>query len=251
MLVVLSMTVSLSLLYVRRHIYEGFLKLHLLLAIALLVLLWFHIPIHNYLPLVCLVTATTLWVVQTILWAGTMLYRNPLSRNKSIGQLDFLEDQSRVAAVKLVIKPSRRWYVSPGQYVYITVPGLFTNMPGRLQAHPFMIAWSEKDPGMRDSQIVLFISCRNGFSAALPHCEGPFPVILDGPYGGTPSLDQYDKILFLAGGIGIVTHLLHIRQLLRAHDDKCARVRRLTLVWLLDSQGIIVRPNPGFVIDTS
>lgn len=43
-------------------------------------------------------------------------------------------------------------------------------------------------------------------------------IILDGPYGQQTSLYIFDKVLFLACGIGVTTYLLQIRQLLEAHN---------------------------------
>ena len=63
-------------------------------------------------------------------------------------------------------------------------------------------------------------------------------MLLDGPYGGDDALDSFDTVMFWAGGIGIVSHLLHLRQMVQAHNDRKARLRRLTLVWMLESWGM-------------
>lgn len=67
-------------------------------------------------------------------------------------------------------------------------------------------------------------------------------IILDGPYGQQTSLYAFDKVLFLACGIGVTAHLLQIRQLLEAHNQSTARVRRITLIWFLytHSEGLWV-----------
>ena len=41
----------------------------------------------------------------------------------------------------------------------------------------------------------------------------------------------------MASGIGIAAHLLAIRHLLQAHEDKTARVRRISLLWFLEQPG--------------
>ena len=44
----------------------------------------------------------------------------------------------------------------------------------------------------------------------------------------------YDKVLFIANGIDIATHLLSIRHLLIAHDEQTVRIRRLSLGYVLE-----------------
>ena len=60
---------------------------------------------------------------------------------------------------------------------------------------------------------------------------------MDGPYGHGAELDCFDKILFVASGIGVAAHLLAIRHLLQAHQDQTARVRRVSLLWFLEKTG--------------
>jgi hypothetical protein len=102
-----------------------------------------------------------------------------------------------------------------------------------------MIAWSDEDETC--TSIVLLVRCCRGFTRKLRVADRNNYAIIDGPYGSNrlQSLSRYDKVLFLADGIGIATHLLPIRHLLRAHEDQTARVRRLTLVWLLETEGIL------------
>ncbi|OCL03054.1 hypothetical protein AOQ84DRAFT_303531, partial [Glonium stellatum] len=88
--------------------------------------------------------------------------------------------------------------------------------------------------------IVLLIQQCKGFSNTLTTAQGRSSAIVDGPYGGTQTLDRFDKVLFIASGIGITAHLLSIKYLLQAHDDQSARVRRLTLVWFLETTGILL-----------
>lgn len=41
---------------------------------------------------------------------------------------------------------------------------------------------------------------------------------------------------FIASGLGITAHFLAINHLLRAHENKTARIRRLTLLWFLETR---------------
>lgn len=52
----------------------------------------------------------------------------------------------------------------------------------------------------------------------------------------------YDKVLFIANGISIATHLLSIWRLLVAHDEQTARIRRLSLIWFFIGISIASEP---------
>ena len=100
-----------------------------------------------------------------------------------------------------------------------------------------MIAWTDEILGQKSSDFQLLIQCRRGFSDRLRLCRHPSTVIVDGPYGRETPLKDFDKVLFIAAGGGIAAHLLAIRQLLQAHEDRTARCRRLSLLWVLEHQG--------------
>jgi len=80
--------------------------------------------------------------------------------------------------------------------------------------------------------IVLLVRTKQGFNNRLRLYSGVTPVILNGPYKGAQHhrLSQYNKVLFIANGIRITSHLLSIQYLLIAHNNRTARVQRLSLV---------------------
>lgn len=99
------------------------------------------------------------------------------------------------------------------------------------------MAWSDGGSYQVSKEIYLLIEGRRGFSRALRQCKDVSSVILDGPYGKSPPLDRFDKVLLIAHGVGIAAHLLTIRHLLRAHEEQTARVRRVSLTWVLENKG--------------
>jgi predicted ferric reductase len=160
-----------SFLYIRRYMYEIFLKTHLLLAVAIVVILWFHIPLSSRFNVIVL-------------------------------------------------------------GVYLTLPNISRHHGGFLQAHPYAIAW------MEGSDISLIVQRQSGFSNDVFRATGRHTsVIVDGPYGQPQQFMCYDKVLFIASGIGVAAHLLAIRDLLEAHENRSARVRRITLLWFLETMG--------------
>lgn len=166
-------------------------------------------------------------------------YRNMGSGPSSRAQVQYCQrgnaGSSEAVQLNLVLK--RPWKVAPGQYVYLTIPRLAKHKMGPLQAHPYTVAWIETDEGTNQQTASFLIQCRRGFSSDVRQCVDGSSVILDGPYGGKQKLDHYDKVLFMASGIGIAAHLMHIRHLLLSHDNQSARVRRITLIWFLDFGG--------------
>lgn len=201
-------------------------------------LLWIHTGAKATYTIVCLSVATSLFLLQKILWIGFVIYRNVGSGSKckaSITRYSQIAGDEEVLRVQINLK--RRWDVKPGHFVYLCLPHLGHLGTGFLEAHPYMISWFSEDD--ETSTIVLLVQSYRGFSRKIRLADTASSAIIDGPYGGhrLDTLASYDKMLFMASGIGISAHLLSIRHLLLAHEDKTVRVRRLSLVWFLDTKG--------------
>jgi hypothetical protein len=223
-----------SFLYLRQRLYEWFLKSHLFFALGLCGLLWYHIPLGYHQSTICLALASALWSIQELFWIVRLGFRNIGSQRSNIVDTityPALEGSSEV--MSLTVKLKRPWTARPGQYLYITVPRVSRHRGGFAQAHPYMVAWSE------GPSITIFVQRLNGFSNDIftsPNLASK-SIVVDGPYGHPQSLESYDKVLFIASGIGIVPHLLAIKGLLQAHENQSARVRRITLLWFLETPG--------------
>jgi hypothetical protein len=178
--------------------------------------------------------------MQKISWLMFFLYRNigSGSNSASITRFQQLSPGAEVVQVRIDVK--RPWVVAPGEYIYITLPRLRTFGLSILESHPFMLAWPQCDVNGKLKSIVLLVQLGQGLTRRLALSGPTTPVLVDGPYGGTETrmLANYDKILLVSSGIGLSAHLSIARHLLLAHDCQTARVRRLTLVWLLETQGI-------------
>ncbi|ENI01104.1 hypothetical protein COCC4DRAFT_148871 [Bipolaris maydis ATCC 48331] len=223
-----------SFIYVRRYMFELFIKTHLLFALMFVGVLWFHIPFRNRRALVCLSLTSAVWLVQKILWLIRVGNQN--SGRKAANEVTitaFMSKSGVPDAASVTVPLKKNWLIRPGQYIYLTLPGVSRHCAGFIQAHPYSIAWVD------GSEIILIVQRFAGFSANLHHANThtnfEFSRIVDGPYGSPHHLNSYDKVLFLASGIGIVAHLLAIRDLLVAHENQSARVRRITLVWFLET----------------
>lgn len=217
---------------IRRTWYELFLKTHLLSILSLNIALWFHLTLSINTAALSLSIASLFWIIQTVIWACCLLYRNSGNSGRVDHHIYSFHRERAVDALYLTIGLHRPWKVKPGQYVYVTLP---SRHRGGIQAHPYLIVWSEEDSSGRSTSISLLIECRSGFSRQLLHKEHPRSALLDGPYGATVDLDNFDKVVLIASGIGIAAHVLMLRHLINAHNIKTARVRRLSLYWILNT----------------
>ncbi|KAF2278976.1 uncharacterized protein EI97DRAFT_224567 [Westerdykella ornata] len=234
-----------SFVYVRRRIYETFLSTHRLLSFAVLILSWLHITHLGLFSLVCLISAVTLFSIQKILWLGFFLYRNLGSGPRCEATLvRYPNTFGTEEIVQLQVSLKRPWNVRPGQYVYLSLrqPAYFWS--GIVESHPYMVAWASDSDDASSHVITLLVQCRRGFSRrlSLTRMRASTPqhmsASIDGPYGGAglEKLQDYDKVLFMADGIGIAHHLMPVRHLLVSHNKQTARIRRLTLIWFLRSR---------------
>lgn len=143
----------------------------------------------------------------------------------------------KVNAILLQITLSRPMMVHYGQYVHVTIPRVPYTIVGSMQSHPYLIAWADGGVKSPSKTISLLVQCRSGFSNRIRLCQSPTRISFHGPYGGSQALELFDKVLFMASGIGIAAHLLAAQRLLQAHNEQTSRVRRLSLLWFLETEG--------------
>lgn len=216
--------------------YEVFLKSHLVFSLALAGSLWFHIRLAKNITVMSLGIASALWLTHHIAWLIRLIYRN-FSSEGFTEKVTFvpLNDNGLSQATRATITLTRPWKVVAGQYIYLTLPTEARHRLGLFQSHPYLIAWVDESR----REITLLIQKSDGFSNAAFSVQKPeSSALVDGPYGHSLSLDGYDKVLFVASGVGISAHLLAMKHLLEAHHTQSARIRRLTLVWFLETPGM-------------
>jgi hypothetical protein len=235
----------LSIVFVRRRIYEFFLATHFLASVALLILLWIHIRQLSLYMLTCLWASLGVLMTQKTLWLIYYCYRNIGSAPGSRASVKVYPCSTPDETIlQLEINVKRPWKLLPGQYVHLCLPSSRLLGAGLLESHPFMIAWAAHDDRERLKTITILARSRTGFTRHLNVQNNMARAILDGPYGGneTGTLIKHDTILLISSGIGLASHLNTARYLLLAHNAQTARLRRLTLVWSLDLPGIFTPP---------
>jgi hypothetical protein len=215
--------------FCRRLLYEIFLLSHRLLSGAVVGALWLHIKPGWTPSRICLVVSSASWVSLTLFrWAGCFARNFSWSKARTKATIGTFG-----GAFEVLVRVPNQWEVKAGQYVYLTIPQ--ASFWSILQRHPFMISdWSVQDGTLN---LYLVIEQRRGFTSKLGGYNEATPFI-DGPYGGTKrELGEYGTVLMIATGMGIVNHLLHIKELLQGYDRWQVKTKRIALHWYLDRDG--------------
>ncbi|KAF7589201.1 hypothetical protein BBP40_004585 [Aspergillus hancockii] len=232
----------------RHSFYEVFLHLHIVLAIAAMVGLWYHLK-GLTLQRVLLVTLI-LWGLDRVGRLWSIVWRN-VGKQRTTATVELLPgDVARVD-----VSMARSWKFKAGQYMYLYMPSL-----GLWTSHPFSVAWTSTNRASfnekrnsNDSLSVLLggpqrtvmsflIRRRDGFTQKLlekvnKSMEGKFAAtaLVEGPFGGLHSLSSYGTVLLIAGGIGITHPISYLREFMNGVAYKSIAVRKATLVWVIRS----------------
>lgn len=248
----------------RKLIYEWFLKIHFILAMASVAALLWHVLPAGFSRVIYPIAALLLWSLNTTLRL-IRYFRNEL--NSEIKQIDLTRFHGSISTakkdstmsgalslVKLDLELKRPMHVEPGQYIYLRFKDL--QFRYRYQAHPFMIAWWEEEvpnnvhsPGRPKAKSLTFlIQPKSGLTSRLANVVSMKKIKFDGPYGQNLHLEDCHNVILVAKGIGIAGILAYAKQLVSwtAHPVYKRRVitRKLDIYWELDdnSQGEWVEP---------
>jgi predicted ferric reductase len=252
-----------SLYFVRRFMFELFLKIHLLLAlIAMGSLLWHLLP-GNFVKVLFPTIALFLWVSNMLY----QLYFGGRAHQVFITKLYTESNYQNISAIKLKLVLKQPIIIKPGQYLYLRILSDLQSQD-RFQAHPFMIAWwdelapvetskrevsvassSAKDFRGEDESLIhhakaksltFLIQPQRGLSARLAMQSSIRSVAFDGPYGQDLHLERYETVMLVAQGIGIAGVLPYAHHLTnwKFHKNKSHKravmTRKLDLYWLLE-----------------
>ncbi|KAF0852443.1 mitochondrial ferric-chelate reductase [Andalucia godoyi] len=206
-----------SLAWIRRNLYEGFMKSHYVLAPIAYIFAILHEDAGG-LILRC--------IVPVILYAADWVARIfvGVRRNATILSATVVSGKpgQRVVKWEILVQNAGNAYAEPGQYVYLYVPSLKWS-----QMHPFSIAYTRplEQPNFDQEQS----AHRKGGSSAIilgffirefgqytqymtklevnARGEGP-KVAVDGPFGSSAlDLARYTNFSLIAGGVGITPML--------------------------------------------
>lgn len=238
-----SMLLALMILpFVKKRIYELFLRTHQGCALVMIYTIWRHthsFPVKTWIYTVIYISTLT---VTGVVQLARILFRN-FAPGKGSVQLVL---QRHGDAAQLTLELPRAWKVRAGERLMLGVPcvGLFY----LFQAHPFTIAWWEVNQVDQTMMVSLLLRPRNGFTRRLiervevnKKCrawvDGPFGPSSVHPLGISSEVGDYGQLLLVATGIGIATQLPYIKEILEGHRLARVRTQRISLVWQLVRPG--------------
>jgi predicted ferric reductase len=239
----LSLVLTLgSILWLRRSFYELFSRTHVISAVIVIGLLWFHIPMQHRSHIVVLAVMSGLLVIQRLV----CMFR---TRTRSEAVIDHFGSISRI---RITVK--KPWEYRPGNYIHIRTSSLKEPfyLMSQFQSHPYLISWFDKSSGSLSNnfdkdpvsssktfdQIHLLIDAQQGFSRYIQRSQIQNILLqIDGPYGNLYQIEKkYDKVVCLSEGLGITSQLATIKFLLDQGNK--SRVRRIDLIWHSQSEGL-------------
>ncbi|THC89974.1 hypothetical protein EYZ11_010563 [Aspergillus tanneri] len=179
----------------------------------------------------------------------TFLYRNGLfaGRGSPRAVVSFSTKQSNekgtvvTAAHVRVILP-RPVKLEAGQYINLWMPSV--SLWAWTQTHPFTVtSWSRG----RQEAMELLVQPRRGLSAdlirhspAVVESSVSFLALFTGPHGTSEDVGHYESILVVASGFGIAAAIPYLKKMIYGYNTCTSQVRRLHLVWQVESMGEIV-----------
>ena len=174
---------------VRTWNYRVFFYLHVILSLSLLPILYFH------------VSHLRLYIIESVAIYLLLILQRNVSQTATNANIKLIPSANLLAvSIPLTKALSSRGF-TPGQHIYLGFPSL----PQKLRINPFSIANS--DPH-NDNKIELVARVLSGTTAILADDAAKkrtTNITLEGPYGAAkyfPDLATYDRVLFVAGGVG-------------------------------------------------
>ncbi|CDO76208.1 hypothetical protein BN946_scf184819.g8 [Trametes cinnabarina] len=257
-LIAFTVLILVSLRPVRAQAYEVFYFVHSLTVLIILLGAYFH---TNNKHVGSYVWPTFLiWGLDRALRLGRLVYYNYhyFGFSASSQRLDASVELLSPHFVRLHLQrpPHFRW--TPGQTAFLTMPTV-SGFP--FEAHPFTIASvderyqlvgsetpssSDLEKSAGDSpaadvapfwnELTFLINVREGFTkrvARVAEKGEKVKVLVDGPYGSPPNLDNDDTVVLIAGGSGISFTLSTFLGVLSHVQNGKSKCRRILFIWAI------------------
>lgn len=200
-------------------------------------MLWRHLSSKSFINQVCLYVAAGIFGFTSVVQLFVTLYRNNVLRGNAPRALI-----TRVGGgFKISLTVHGKLKVEAGQYINLWIPSI--SFSSFLQSHPFVVASCEEGEW---TTLELLVDPQKGFTSKLQrparYGSGSDPndsrlALFTGPHGASAPLGNFERLLMVASGFGIVAQLPYLRQLIRGYNDFTTRTRRIRLVWQLENTG--------------
>ena len=203
-----------SLLILRRHFYEAFLIIHILLAAFFIIGAWYHVYELGYIQIMYATIAV--WAVDRLVRIILVVYFGFPKAEISL----FSDDTLKVN----VPKPAR-WKAIPGGHAYV----YFMHLYQFWQSHPF--TYNELA-----THVTFFCKVKTGVTKSLykhlmktPGKSTSMRVGVEGPYGESHPVKHHSDVVFVAAGSGIPGLYSEFEHLHKSADGK----QKLKLKWVI------------------
>lgn len=200
---------------IRTYNYRLFFYIHVILSMALLPILYFHV---SHIRLFILETAA--------IYVLLVIQRNACQARVE-ATISRLQGTNLISIIFPLPTPGSCSY-APGQHVYVTFPTL----KDKLRLNPFTVANLPNE----DRKILLMARALAGTTSMLDHMarsSQPATLLVEGPYGAAtyfPQLADYDSVLLVAGGVGATFTMPIYQQLLKLQIGN-GKPNNLRFVW--------------------
>lgn len=219
--------------------YGTFLRFHQGLTVLGLYGIWRHLPTGVSFPMICLYISVGTLAMTCLVQVFHMLYYNGLLAGRgfprAIASCD--GDDSSVVRVRLILP--RAIHVQAGRWINLWMPTL--SWWSWMHTYPFIvISFSPGKQGTLD----LLVQPRSATSAALLHRARTeklkvvsIRALFSGPHGISQSVANYETVLAIASGHGIVAVLPYMKKIIHGYNTSTTQARRLHFVWQVETLG--------------
>lgn len=202
---------------IRTWNYRLFFYLHVVLSLSLLPILFFHVShIRRY-----IIESTAVYLI--------LIVQRNVSQSTGEATMELVPSTNLLSITVPLTKTLSSKTYAQGQHIYLGFPSL----PQKLRINPFSIA--NRDP-QDDKKIELVARALSGTTAMLADYarnQKTTTLTLEGPYGAAryfPDLVTYDRVLFVAGGVG-ATFTLPLYLDLLHKDARGEQAPSIKFVW--------------------
>ncbi|WVR07339.1 hypothetical protein IAU60_004380 [Kwoniella sp. DSM 27419] len=234
-LIAMTFMLILSVRPIRDRSYEIFLVVHILLALATLVLLKYHITHMDgaYDPFIW--ACVGVWMLDRVirvLRVAILTFKTLTPKgNNTVARLS----DSDAGLIRLSVSTSVPITPKAGDYYFLYTPLSLKAW----ENHPFTVASWERG---KDSTVLHFLvapqtGATKRWRKRISHKADRTDhtrIMLEGPYGHVNPVEQFDRVLMVAGGSGITSMLPYIHRLCHPTDRFDRSITRfIDLVWIV------------------
>lgn len=219
--------------FFRRSFYEVFLRLHQILAGFFFGCVWVHVS-TSYVPRLYLYISIGIFASAFSIHIIHFLYRNGLFRRHGFSRACITQIND---AIMIKIFVSQPLNVRVGQYINLWIPSV--GFWSFLQSHPFVVtSWAEGKLEVLD----LIMEPQRGITRDILmrskiKNDDSILALFSGPHGITAPVEQYDSVIMMASGFGLVAQIPYLKRLTHGYNAGEVSTRRVHLIWQIRSLG--------------